>query len=333
MLWCRLHQLVRLARFTRDLIRVSGGTRRYKRPFVTGGPARRRQDRVGITVQRGSVVLSQPRARAFVAYYRVSTDKQGQSGLGLDAQRAAVELHARSVGAEVVAEFQDVESGRKADRAGLAAALATCRAKRATLLIAKLDRLARSVAFISNLMEGGVDFVAADMPSVNRLTVHVLAAVAEHEREMIAQRTKAALAAAKVRGTRLGNPRLPATGTLAPVPVPVHARGQGQGRRGAGPCGHGLRACDPRRRVPPARCRWATTPRRCRRRGCQRPRVATVGRDRPWRACSATARKRSRRLTRRPRHKRDGLHLGTTQLISSRSRARSAAVRGVSYCQ
>jgi len=113
-----------------------------------------------------------------------------------------------------------VESGRKADRTGLAAALATCRSKRAILLIAKLDRLARSVAFISNLMEGGVDFVAADMPSVNRLTVHVLAAVAEHEREMISPRTTAALAAAKVRGTRLGNPRLPATGTLAAVPQP-----------------------------------------------------------------------------------------------------------------
>ncbi len=161
-----------------------------------------------------------------MAYYRVSTDKQGQSGLGLDAQRDAVELHARSVGAEVIAEFQDVESGRKADRAGLAAALATCRTKRATLLIAKLDRLARSVAFISNLMEGGVDFVAADMPLVNRLTVHVLAAVAEHEREMISQRTRAALAAAKVRGTRLGNPRLPATGTLAAVPPPSTAGGQ-----------------------------------------------------------------------------------------------------------
>jgi len=126
----------------------------------------------------------------------------------------------------VIAEFQDVESGRKADRVGLAAALAICRSKRATLLIAKLDRLARSVAFISNLMEGGVDFVAADMPSVNRLTVHVLAAVAEHEREMISQRTKAALAAARVRGTRLGNPRLPATGTLALVSAPSTAGGR-----------------------------------------------------------------------------------------------------------
>ena len=164
--------------------------------------------------------------RAFVAYYRVSTEKQSQSGLGLDAQRAAVELHARSVGAEVIAEFQDMESGRKADRTGLAAALALCRTRRATLLIAKLDRLARSVAFISNLMEGGVDFVAADMPSVNRLTVHVLAAVAEHEREMISQRTKASLAAAKVRGTRLGNPLLPPTGTLAPVPLPATAGGR-----------------------------------------------------------------------------------------------------------
>jgi len=121
----------------------------------------------------------------------------------------------------VIAEFQDVESGRKDDRTGLADALALCRTKRATLLIAKLDRLARSVAFISNLMESGVDFLAADMPTVNRLTIHVLAAVAEHEREMISQRAKAALAAAKVRGTRLGNPRLPPTGTLAVAPVPA----------------------------------------------------------------------------------------------------------------
>jgi hypothetical protein len=157
----------------------------------------------------------------FVAYYRLSTDKQGRFGLGMNAQRSAVEQHAKSVGGEVVAEFRDVESGRKADRSGLTAALAECRARRATLLIAKLDRLARSVAFISNLMEGRVDFVVADMPGVNRLTVHVLAAVAEHEREMISQPTKAALAMAKVRGTRLGNPRLPPPGRLAAAPDPT----------------------------------------------------------------------------------------------------------------
>jgi len=113
-----------------------------------------------------------------------------------------------------------VESGRKADRTGLAAALAMCRARRATLLIAKLDRLARSRPFISNLMEGGVDFVVADMPSVHRQTVRVLAAVAEHEREMISQRTKAALAATKVRGRRLGN--------LAAVPQPATSGGKAQ---------------------------------------------------------------------------------------------------------
>ena len=139
----------------------------------------------------------------------------------MDAQRSAVEQHAKSVGGEVAAEFRDVESGRKADRSGLAAALAECRVRRATLLIAKLDRLARSVAFISNLMEGRVDFVVADMPGIDRLTVHVLAAFAEHEREMISRRTKAALAAAKARGIRLGNPRLPPAGQLAAAPAPV----------------------------------------------------------------------------------------------------------------
>lgn len=140
-----------------------------------------------------------------VAYYRVSTERQGQSGLGLDAQRAAVAAYA--VGRELHAEFTEVESGRKDDRPQLVAALALCRQRRAILVIAKLDRLARSVAFISNLMASGVEFVAADMPYANKLTVHVLAAVAEHEREMIGQRTRVALAAAKMRGTRLGNPR------------------------------------------------------------------------------------------------------------------------------
>lgn len=139
-----------------------------------------------------------------VTYFRVSTDRQGQSGLGLDAQRTAVAAYV--AGKQVWGEFVEVESGRKDDRPQLAAALALCRQRRAVLVIAKLDRLARSVAFISNLMASGVEFVAADMPQANRLTVHILAAVAEHEREMISERTKAALAAAKARGTRLGNP-------------------------------------------------------------------------------------------------------------------------------
>lgn len=142
----------------------------------------------------------------FVAYYRVSTSRQANSGLGLDAQRAAVERYTHGRG-ELIAEFTETESGRKADRPRLAEALALCRRQKAVLVIAKLDRLARNVAFISNLMESRVDFVAADMPEAQRVTVHMMAAIAEHEREAISKRTKEALAAAKARGTRLGNPR------------------------------------------------------------------------------------------------------------------------------
>jgi DNA invertase Pin-like site-specific DNA recombinase len=141
-----------------------------------------------------------------VTYLRVSTAKQGMTGLGMEAQRAAVEGFALSGGHRIVAEFVEVESGKKADRPQLEAALAACRLHRATLVIAKLDRLARNVAFIANLMDGGVEFVACDMPYANRLTLHLMAAMAEHEREMISQRTKAALAAAKARGVKLGNP-------------------------------------------------------------------------------------------------------------------------------
>jgi DNA invertase Pin-like site-specific DNA recombinase len=141
-----------------------------------------------------------------VAYLRVSTAKQGISGLGLEAQRAAVMSYAAAGGHRLVAEFVEIESGKKADRPELTTALTACRLHRATLVIAKLDRLARNVAFIANLMDGGVDFVACDMPHANRLTLHLLAAIAEHEREMISQRTKAALAAAKARGVKLGNP-------------------------------------------------------------------------------------------------------------------------------
>jgi DNA invertase Pin-like site-specific DNA recombinase len=149
-----------------------------------------------------------PGVPRFVAYYRVSTDKQGASGLGLEAQREAVSRHVAAAQGAIVAEFQEIESGKRNDRPEIAAALAACRLRRATLVIAKLDRLARNVAFISGLMESGVDFVACDNPHATRLTIHILAAVAEHEREQISQRTIAALAAAKARGVKLGNPRL-----------------------------------------------------------------------------------------------------------------------------
>lgn len=148
------------------------------------------------------------RKPSYVAYYRVSTAKQGASGLGLEAQREAVR---RCTGnGRIVAEFTEVESGKRSDRPKLAEALAACELHGATLAIAKLDRLSRNVAFIANLMDSSVEFVAADFPQANRLTLHMLAAVAEHEREMISQRTVAALAAAKARGVKLGNPRLQA---------------------------------------------------------------------------------------------------------------------------
>src|SRR5215831_14538405 len=151
---------------------------------------------------------SAPGQPRFISYYRVSTSQQGASGLGLEAQREAVARHVAGAGGVIVAEFQEIESGKRNDRPEIAAALAACRLRRVTLVIAKLDRLARNVHFISSLMESGVDFVACDNPHATRLTIHILAAVAEHEREMISQRTIAALAAAKARGVKLGNPHL-----------------------------------------------------------------------------------------------------------------------------
>jgi DNA invertase Pin-like site-specific DNA recombinase len=144
----------------------------------------------------------------FVAYFRVSTDRQGKSGLGLEAQREAVLNYLNGGNWELVAEFTEVESGKHAERPQLAAALAACKKQRARLVIAKLDRLSRNLAFIATLMDSGVEFVAVDNPHANKLTVHILAAVAQHEREMISERTKAALHAAKARGTVLGNPKL-----------------------------------------------------------------------------------------------------------------------------
>jgi DNA invertase Pin-like site-specific DNA recombinase len=141
----------------------------------------------------------------FVAYYRVSTEKQGRSGLGLQAQRTAVETYLNGGSWKLVAECTEIESGKRSGRPKLAEALKVAKRHKATLVIAKLDRLSRNVAFIANLMEAGVDFVAVDMPHANKLTIHILSAVAEHEREMISQRTRAALAAAKTRGVKLGN--------------------------------------------------------------------------------------------------------------------------------
>lgn len=145
--------------------------------------------------------------RRFVAYYRVSTKAQGASGLGLEAQEAAVH-HFLRAGGLLLGAYTDVESGtRKGNaRPELARAIAHCRREKATLLIAKLDRLARNVAFVSNLMDNSIEFVAVDVPEANRLTLHILAAVAEAEAEAISARTKAALGAAKARGQRLGRP-------------------------------------------------------------------------------------------------------------------------------
>jgi DNA invertase Pin-like site-specific DNA recombinase len=141
-----------------------------------------------------------------VAYERVSTARQGASGLGLEAQRRVIEDFAASRGAEVLARFTEVESGRKADRPELAKALHLAKVTGATLVIAKLDRLSRNAAFLLALRDSGVRFVAVDMPEANDLTVGIMALVAQAEREAISRRTKEALAVAKARGVKLGNP-------------------------------------------------------------------------------------------------------------------------------
>jgi DNA invertase Pin-like site-specific DNA recombinase len=151
----------------------------------------------------------------FISYLRVSTDKQGERGYGLDAQRKAVADYLNGGSWELLGEYVEIESGKRSDRPKLAEALAACKKHRARLVIAKLDRLSRNVAFIAALMDGKTDFVCVDFPSANRLTLHILAAVAEHEREMIAKRTKDGLAAAKARGVVLGNPDLAAANKAA----------------------------------------------------------------------------------------------------------------------
>jgi DNA invertase Pin-like site-specific DNA recombinase len=142
----------------------------------------------------------------YIAYYRVSTDRQGLSGLGLEVQKESVALHINEQD-RLISEYTEIESGKRhSNRPQLLKAIEECRKRKATLLIARLDRLARNVAFISALMDNGTDFIACDIPEANRLTIHILASVAEHERETISKRTKDALQQAKARGKKLGNP-------------------------------------------------------------------------------------------------------------------------------
>jgi DNA invertase Pin-like site-specific DNA recombinase len=165
-----------------------------------------------------------PHQGKFIAYFRVSTDKQGKSGLGLEAQRKAVLDYLDGGQWSLVQELVEIESGKHNERPQLTAAFAACKKHRARLVIAKLDRLSRNLAFIAALMESGVEFVAVDNPHATKLTVHILAAVAEHEREMISERTKAALRAAKARGTRLGNPQLAKAAKRGTAAVKANAK-------------------------------------------------------------------------------------------------------------
>lgn len=147
-------------------------------------------------------------APRYVSYLRVSTAKQGAEGLGIEAQRATVNAYFNRInhGAQLLEEFLEVESGRGNKRPKLAEALSRCELSGARLIIAKLDRLSRDVHFLTGLEKAGVDFIACDLPDAGRLSVHIMAVVAEHEAERISERTKDALRAAKARGTKLGNP-------------------------------------------------------------------------------------------------------------------------------
>jgi DNA invertase Pin-like site-specific DNA recombinase len=148
-----------------------------------------------------------PKRQKFVTYYRVSTLKQGKSGLGIEAQKASVQTYLDAHDGVELASFVEVESGKVNTRPKLEAALLRCRQCNAILLVAKLDRLSRNAAFLMNLRDAGVRFQALDIPDCNTLTLGVLASLAQHERELISQRTKAALAARKARGLPLGTPR------------------------------------------------------------------------------------------------------------------------------
>ena len=149
-----------------------------------------------------------PKSQRYVAYYRVSTQKQGQSGLGLEAQQKAVQEFLQQHHGTVIAEFKEVESGKNDNRPEFNKAADYCELANAVLLVAKLDRLSRDLHFVTSLQKRGISFKLADMPEIDNLTIHILAAMAEHEARMISQRTRVALQVAKERGVQLGNPHL-----------------------------------------------------------------------------------------------------------------------------
>jgi DNA invertase Pin-like site-specific DNA recombinase len=168
--------------------------------------------------------MTQQRGK-YVAYLRVSTGRQGRSGLGLEAQRETVKQFVAQRGGVIIApEFVEVESGKRDDRPELDKALARCKRTGATLVVAKLDRLSRSAAFLHKLRDTGAAFVAADLPEANTLTIGVMASLAQHEREIISRRTKEALAAAKARGSRLGGLREGAADIAAQAGAAAKAR-------------------------------------------------------------------------------------------------------------
>lgn len=143
----------------------------------------------------------------FVSYYRVSTERQGIQGHGIEAQRQAVKRYLGSLECELLGTFEEVESGANNQRPQLAAAIKLAKSRKAVLIIAKLDRLSRNAAFLLQLQDSGVDFIACDMPNADRLSIGIIALLAQRERELISERTKAGLAVAKSRGARLGNPK------------------------------------------------------------------------------------------------------------------------------
>lgn len=154
------------------------------------------------------MAINHHQSKRYVAYYRVSTQKQGQSGLGLEAQQQAVQEYLQQFGGELVSEFVEVESGKRADRPEFTKAADYAELSNAILLVAKLDRLSRDLHFITSLQKRGIRFKLADLPEIDQLTIHILAAMAEHEARMISLRTKQALKVAKEKGITLGNPLL-----------------------------------------------------------------------------------------------------------------------------